>query len=116
MENTQPKKKLKAWQIILIVIASIIALFMLGITLVVISALIPHKSAPSQPVTQRVTTIYEKEYDFKDYKKEPVQGKVQTTPITLSEQAEKSFETYLASVKPEYEYASFYQIEKGLKT
>ena len=66
--------------------------------------------------TKTIFKIMKKEYDFKDYKKEPVLGKVQTTPITLSEQAEKSFETYLASVKPEYEYASFYQIEKGLNT
>lgn len=105
------RKRLKKWQKALIVLSSIVLAFFVAVFIwAAIDVFTSGKDTKKHEVR-----IEDKELEISKEHSDPVvEGKIQSTPVTLSSENEKAFEEYLKNVVPEYEYSDLYAIEESL--
>ncbi len=110
------KKSLKTWQkVVIALVAVALAIVVLPVTaLIVWVAVDMYKD--SKEVTVYEERIEDKELDIDKSSQDPfVEGEIKSTPVSLSSSGLESFEEYLKTVTPEYEYSDLYAIDESLE-
>ncbi len=111
----QRKKNLKKWQKALIGIAIPIGVLLIAfIVFVIVMMAQSYHSERDADYEKYTTSIAEKMFEFAGGEDEFVEGKIESTPICLSNKHLNEFEAYLSKVNPEYEYSDLYNINATL--
>lgn len=113
----EKKKKLKVWQILLILFGSLAgAVAIAFFALVFFIMFKDDNSAPTDTTYEEpTTTIYEQMIRWDNGEDDVVQADLTPVPVKLNDSALADFENYLSKIEVDYDYAEAYNIDEALK-